>query len=281
MKNFIWFVFFLTLSKISFGLDREAIEAELYLGSNFKKTGQTIVERIDELDKIQSEIDSELVMYPRDPELLLFKGEVIRAYAYTISDPFTEVELEELKSIENRANTWFLEVVENNHDDLTVEQLYQFKGYSSELAVYAIDEILASDHNLDDKDRVELIRNKIDHLIRLNQYDDAIAEMEQFNKDYPAFVSSEWDEAFIGLIGEAKERGPKDFTVEPEQNNMPDKLVAQKKQEAVVHIESENYVKMESFYKKPPKKTKDNMWLWIIGLVFIVSAGVVARRRGR
>jgi hypothetical protein len=204
MKIIIVFIMILS-PVVSFSLERDAIETKLYIDSTFKRSGQSIEERVIELDKIKFEINKELELNEFDSELLFFKGMVIRQYAYTFKDPITSLDLEKLKLIGVESDTWLLKSIENGMGGLTVSQLYMLKGSSLELAVKTIDEIISRDKRLIEDDRiVELKRQKIDNLIRLGRFGEARDEMIETNQEHPAFKSTEWDEAFEGQILEVQ-----------------------------------------------------------------------------
>jgi hypothetical protein len=200
----IFVTIFITLFCSSvFGLDRRAIESRLHVGAAFKTSGQTIDMRINELNRIQSELDAQLEQ-GEDPELLFLKGIVIRQYAYTIQDPLTGDDLESLRSIDEESNRWLQRSIESGADELSVDQLYIISRSSSHLAVKVIDEIMNRDERLKGNDRlvIEMKSMKIDALMNIGEYELALSEAADLRSEFPDVI----DEGFLEVYQQEVDR---------------------------------------------------------------------------
>ncbi|WP_396589158.1 hypothetical protein [Bermanella sp. R86510] len=270
------------VSTSSLAFDREAIESRLYVASNFKSSGQTVGDRIEELDKIQSEIDFELEKGTIDSELLFLKGMVIRQYAYTIEDPLTNQDLKKLKSIGKESDRWLMKSLENNIDELSLDQLYIIKKSGSQLAVKTIDKILEKDKRLIGEDNriVELKRQKIDNLIRLGRFDEARKEMEETNQEHPTFKSAEWDEAFEGQIVEVKEKMAEQEEEPPVEAEIKDTSIKNDEVESVV----DEAPKKEVGLNPKPEEVKiiliDNRyWPFLLAILAVIGLYLYSRKK--
>lgn len=194
--------------QFSYAIDRDEVFDVLQEYLFFKKGMLPLNEKLNELDYIQAGIDEELDRDAEDVELLLLKGLSHCSYMRAYKAPLSE-ELDKKKWDYKFSCQKYLDsaITKNTKiKSLSYLQLVILKAYAgSDIIVKAVDQILITDHDFDDKERVELRRNKIDHLIRLNRFDDALHEMEKLNSDFPEYASKEWDEAFLGEIKKAKE----------------------------------------------------------------------------
>jgi len=184
-------------------MDRDDVYSELSNYLYFKKGNLSETEKLEELKVITNSINSELDQTPNDAELLLLKGLAYCSYLYAKENQSLEDNAEFKSSCQQYLN----QAIEKNKIDKTLSyhQLVTLKAYSGpDLAVKAIDQILATDYYFDDKERVEMRRNKISHLIRLSRFDEALGEMQFLNEKFPEFASVEWDDAFLGEIEKAK-----------------------------------------------------------------------------
>jgi hypothetical protein len=186
-----------------FSFDAKKIEGNLKFATSLKDL-EEIERRVEELNEIEKNIDEELKVNQNDPELLFLKSRAIISYIYTINPPFTDVEFEKIKELKIESSTWMLKSAEFNDNNLSLEKLYVMHDFSSELAVYSVDEIIKIDSTIEEKDIIELKRSKIDNLIRLGRFGEARDEMTETNREHPTFKSTEWDEAFEGQILEVQ-----------------------------------------------------------------------------
>lgn len=238
MKNlfFVFTVIFWLCSNNALALNSEETYGELTKYLYFKKGNVPETQRTEELDNIVSEIDSELSKMPNDVELLLLKGLSYCSYLYAKDDLTTD----ETVMYKTSCQEYLDSAIKRNKTEnrLSIHQLFTVKDYSgSDIIVSVIDQILASDRYFEPRERVEYRRDKIDHLIRLNRYDDALNEMQKLNEKFPEYASAEWDNDFIAQIESAKiknlktseqERNKKVPSVEKEmKSNEPQTSVAQ------------------------------------------------------
>ena len=191
------------LSNQAWSINVKKIEANLGFATSLTEP-EDIERRVKELNEIQKNIDEELKVSQNDPLLLFLKSRVVLSYIYTISPPFTGLELKEIEAIKKESSIWILKAAKFNDNKLSLKNLYVMHDFSSELAVYSTDEIIKINTALEEKDIVELKRSKIDSLIRLGRFDEARAEIAETNQEHPNFRSEEWDEAFIGQIDEVQ-----------------------------------------------------------------------------
>jgi hypothetical protein len=273
------FLIFILFSSLVFSLDFSLLERNLSMSRSLK-TDEAIKKRIEELSFIIKEINIELEKNPDSAKLTFLKGRAIYSYVYTIKPPFNVNDLENIKSIKADAHVWLSKSAQYNDGDLTFGQLYVLKDVSSELATYAVDQILATDHYFDDKERVELRRNKIDHLIRLHRFDEALNEIKILNEKFPNFASVEWDDAFLGEIEKAKETNKTEY--EEKETKIPVvKPVAAKISPEVISTEAEKLVlksSKDSDIKSQALETENNI-LWYVGLVILIVLLLIFYRR--
>lgn len=73
MYKIIVVVAIMLLPSITLAFDRDVMATRLHLNAEFKSTGQTVAERIIELDRIKSEINYKLTLNQFDVELIFFQ----------------------------------------------------------------------------------------------------------------------------------------------------------------------------------------------------------------
>ncbi len=287
MYKIIIVVAIILLPSITLAFDRDVMASRLHLNAEFKSTGQTVAERIVELDKIKSEINYKLTLKPFDVELIFFKGMVVRQYAYTLSDPLKPSDLDKLKVIGAESDQYFLKAIEENIDALKLNQLYIIRNSSSKLAVLTIDKIIEIDERLKHEERqvVDLKRSKIVALIKLARFDEAESETKALRMKYPKrfkessvdYYLNEISENKLKITSEKKESitveqvediTEKEVIVEAVEDKSPSMIVVEKQMAEVEIEKSTNYINIIN-----------NYWLYILAFIIVLGIYLKIRRK--
>jgi hypothetical protein len=274
-----------------FSLDETLLDERLFLDSSFKRQGQSVDSRREELDGFSNDIDVEISSSPDNSKLLYYKYKIIMQYVYLISEDDPLKKTKKSKLVES-ARGWLNKSILADSGDLTVPHLFQIKSLGGVFTVYAVnglvllsnDELFAlrgNEFEFLDKDRVNVIREKIVALIKLEEFEEARLEINELRENYPqrfkqtsvAYYEEEISIAIEKLqsvqsaIVPAIEK-PKEELVE--KNVIVD--VADEIKELPSDIQVENVA---------PQRTINSYWLFLFVAIIVLGLFIYKRKRNK
>jgi hypothetical protein len=171
-------------------IDVDTTAKMLYEYLQFRKVNVSKGEQLSDLYGIEQKIDQELKEHPNNPKLWWLKGLNAWSYVHALQKPLTEEE-KKLKryykyELTDEAFKKAIELDKSNEPHLTLNMFYSLKTFgSSDVHVEAARRILEEDPDLEPKNEIEMRGGIIQHLLRLERYEEVMKEIETIEQKYP------------------------------------------------------------------------------------------------
>lgn len=291
MKSFLCISILMFFSMTVFSLDETLLDERLFLDSSFKRQGQSVDSRREELDDFSNNIDVELSSSPDNSKFLYYKYKIIMQYVYLISEDDPLKKTKKSKLVES-ARGWLNKSILADSGDLTVPHLFQIKSLGGVFTVYAVnglvlhsnDELFAlrgNEFEFLDKDRVNVIREKIVALIKLEEFEEARLEINELRENYPqrfkqASVAYYEEEIAIAI---EKLQAVQNATVPAIEK--PKEEVAEKNVIVDVGNEIKEVPSNIQIENVAPQRTINPYWLFLLVVIILLGLLIYKRKKSK